>query len=122
MRQSGDSRRRSPLVKLSLSLSLVLLAGCAAQVSHPSKSEPEMRADIQLCTRQANHKYWMDPIAALYNAYDCLEARGYRRDHADLTGQVERAAPSPRGLQRPAGFPVAATKAKQDPSRYSLRA
>ena len=78
-------------MKLSLSLLLVLLAGCAAQVSHPTKSEPEMRADIQLCTRQANHKYWMDPVAALYNAYDCLEAKGYRREHQDLAGQVERA-------------------------------
>ncbi len=78
-------------MKLPLSLSLVLLAGCAAQVSHPTKSEPEMRADIRLCTRQANHKYWMDPVAALYNAYDCLEAKGYRREHGDLAGQVERA-------------------------------
>lgn len=78
-------------MKPSLSLLLVLLSGCAAQVSHPTKSEPEMRADIQLCTRQANHKYWMDPIAALYHAYDCLEAKGYQRDKGDLTGQVERA-------------------------------
>ncbi|MGZ8998275.1 MAG: hypothetical protein ACXW2T_05390 [Allosphingosinicella sp.] len=78
-------------MKLLLSLLLVLLSGCAAHVSHPTKSEPEMRADIQLCTRQANHKYWMDPIAALYNAYDCLEAKGYQRDKADLTGRVERA-------------------------------
>lgn len=88
-------------MKLSLSLLPVLLAGCAAQVSHPTKSEPEMRADIQLCTRQANHKYWMDPVAALYHAYDCLEAKGYQRDHGDLSGQVERAMgeshPQPKG-------------------------
>ena len=71
--------------------SAMLLAGCAAQVSHPTKSEPEMRADIKLCTDQANHKYWMDPIAALYNAYDCLEAKGYRRDRKDLAAEVEKA-------------------------------
>ena len=84
-----------------LSLLLVLLAGCATQVSHPTKSEPEMRADIQLCTREANHKYWMDPVAALYNAYDCLEAKGYQREHGDLAGKVEKAMgdsrPEPKG-------------------------
>ena len=50
-----------------------------------------MRADIKLCTDEANHKYWMDPIAALYNAYDCLEAKGYRRGQKDLAGKVEQA-------------------------------
>ena len=102
MRQSGDSPAGAFLVKLSLSLSLslFLLAGCAAQVSHPTKSEPEMRADIQRCTRQANHKYWMDPIAALYNAYDCLEAKGYRREQGDLSGQVERAMGEDRARPR----------------------
>jgi hypothetical protein len=33
----------------------------------------------------------MDPVAALYNAYDCLEARGYQRDRGDLAARVERA-------------------------------
>jgi hypothetical protein len=96
-------------VKLSLSLLPVLLAGCAAQVSHPTKSEPEMRADIRGCTREANHKYWMDPVAALYNAYDCLEAKGYRREHGDLAGQVEQAMgqsrPQPKGPARACRVP-----------------
>ena len=76
---------------VAIALPVLLLAACAAQVSHPTKSEPEMRADIKLCTDKANHKYWMDPIAALYNAYDCLEAKGYRRDGKDFATQVERA-------------------------------
>jgi hypothetical protein len=80
---------------------MLLLTDCAAHVSHPSKSEPEMRADIQLCTRQANHKYWMDPIAALYNAYDCLEAKGYQRDRRDLSGQVEQAMGETRRQPKP---------------------
>ena len=78
-------------MKLLLLPLLALLTACAAKVYHPTKSEPEMRADIKLCTDQANHKYWMDPIAALYNAYDCLEAKGYRRGQKDLAGQVEQA-------------------------------
>jgi hypothetical protein len=69
----------------------MVVAGCAAQVSHPSKSTAEMRADIDLCTGDANRKYWMDPIAALYNAYDCLEAKGYQRGKGDIAAQVERA-------------------------------
>jgi hypothetical protein len=69
----------------------LLLSGCAAQVSHPTKSAAEMRSDIDLCTDAANRKYWMDPVAALYNAYDCLEAKGYRRSNKDMAAQVEKA-------------------------------
>ena len=79
---------------------LAFLAGCAAQVSHPTKSEPEMRADIKLCTGEANRKYWMDPIAALYNAYDCLEAKGYQRDRRDLAAKVEQAMGESRGAPK----------------------
>jgi hypothetical protein len=78
-------------MKFLLLVLLALLPACAAQVTHPTKSETEMRADIKLCTDRANHKYWMDPVAALYNAYDCLEARGYSRDRSGLAGQVEQA-------------------------------
>jgi hypothetical protein len=67
------------------------LAACAAQVTNPNKTLAEQQADIQLCTHQANHKYWMDPIAALYHAYDCLEAKGYKRSDHDFAAQVERA-------------------------------
>ena len=89
-----------------LSLPLpVFLAACAAQVSHPTKSEPEMRADIKLCTDQANRKYWMDPIAALYNAYDCLEARGYKRERKGLSTEVERAMGESRSQPRPPPAP-----------------
>jgi hypothetical protein len=50
-----------------------------------------MQADVTLCTREANKDYWFDPIAALYRAYDCLEAKGYRRSHKDFASQVEQA-------------------------------
>jgi hypothetical protein len=72
-------------------LILGLLAGCTAQVTHPTKSVSEMQVDIDQCTATANHKYWMDPIAALYNAYDCLEARGYQRSNADMAAKVQKA-------------------------------
>ena len=67
-----------------------LAAGCATQVSHPTKTEAEMQGDIKQCTDWANRKYWMDPIAALYNAYDCLEARGYQRGRSGLKEDVQR--------------------------------
>ncbi|MDB5671786.1 MAG: hypothetical protein JWO25_2745 [Alphaproteobacteria bacterium] len=70
---------------------LLLAAGCTAQVYHPTKSASEMQADIKLCTSRANHDYWFDPIAALYHAYDCLEAKGYRRSKGDFASKVERA-------------------------------
>jgi hypothetical protein len=70
---------------------LLLLAGCTAEVTNPNKTAAEMQADIDFCTRQANHKYWMDPVAALLHAYDCLDAKGYKRSRKDLATQVEHA-------------------------------
>lgn len=67
------------------------LAGCAANVYHPTKTGAEMQADVDACTTRANRRYWMDPVAALYRAYDCLEARGYQRDERDFAARVERA-------------------------------
>lgn len=78
-------------MKLLPLLPLAAIAGCTAQVSNPNKTLAEQQADIQFCTKQANHKYWMDPIAALYHAYDCLEAKGYKRSNRDLAAQVEQA-------------------------------
>ena len=68
-----------------------LLAACTASVTHPTKSASEMQADIDQCTQRAHNRYWMDPVAALYRSYDCLEARGYRRDEGDFAAQVDRA-------------------------------
>ena len=79
---------------------LALLAACAAKVYHPTKTGPEMRVDVKYCTQKANHKYWMDPIAALYHAYDCLEAMGYRRDRDDMAAQVEQALGEGRALPK----------------------
>jgi len=80
------------------------LAACAAQVTHPTKSVAEMRVDIDRCTDRANDKYWMDPIAALYNAYDCLDAQGYQRGKAGLSAQVEKSLGEKKAA-RPKGQP-----------------
>jgi hypothetical protein len=72
-------------------LAAVLVQACTARVYHPTKSAAEMQGDVDLCTRESNRRYWMDPIAALYNAYDCLEAKGYSRSRRDFAAQVERA-------------------------------
>ena len=67
------------------------LPACTASVTHPTKSPSEMQADIDQCTSRANRRYRMDPVAALYRSYDCLEARGYQRDEDDIAARVERA-------------------------------
>ncbi|HEX8583592.1 MAG TPA: hypothetical protein VF680_04205 [Allosphingosinicella sp.] len=69
----------------------IALAGCQAKVSHPTKTLAEQQVDIEGCSRAANDKYWMDPIAALLNAYNCLEAKGYRKGDAAVSAQVQRA-------------------------------
>jgi hypothetical protein len=90
---------------LPVPLILPLIAACTASVTHPTKTEAEMRTDIDLCTRDANRRYWMDPVAALYNAYDCLEAKGYRRSRNDMAAQVERALGEDRARPRPPAAP-----------------
>ena len=93
--------RLSPPLLLASSL---LLAGCTAKVSHPTKTLAEQQVDIDMCTDMASDKYWMDPIAALYNAYDCLEAKGYKRGNKDVAARVERAVKErpPRPAAEPA--------------------
>ena len=86
-----------------------LLAGCTAQVTHPTKSVPEMQVDIDRCTNAAQHKYWMDPVAALLNAYDCLEEMGYQRGDKRVSERVEKAVaaipPPPEGGATPCRVP-----------------
>lgn len=81
-------------------LPLLLLVGCTAQVSHPTKTLAEQQVDVDYCTEWANDKYWMDPVAALLNAYDCLEAKGYRKEKGGLERRVERAAGEDRARRR----------------------
>ena len=98
-------------MKLQLPLYALIAAAvpaCTATVYHPTKSGAEMDADVGVCTREANRRYWMDPIAALYNAYDCLEAKGYSRSERDFATRVERA----MGERDPP-----ASKAKAEPQR-----
>ncbi len=70
---------------------MLIAPSCATKVYHSAKSEPEMQADIKLCSDQANRKFWMDAIAALYHAYDCLEAKGYERAQTVGGNNVQRA-------------------------------
>lgn len=93
-------------MKPAMPVLLVLgLAACTAQVSHPTKSLSEQQVDVDFCTREANRKYWMDPVAALLNAYDCLEAKGYRKEKSGLKDQVERSAGEDRDRRRDRGEP-----------------
>ena len=103
-------------------LPLAALAGlgiqaCTASVYHPTKSASEMQADVDLCTHAANRRYWMDPIAALYNAYDCLEAKGYSRNRRDFATRVERAL----GEGRPAAAAEAAEERRRLPCQVPCK-
>ncbi|HYG48941.1 MAG TPA: hypothetical protein VD846_13495 [Allosphingosinicella sp.] len=86
-------------------LAALALAACTAHVTHPTKTMAEQQVDVDLCTREANRKYWMDPVAALLNAYDCLEAKGYKKEKRGLKDQVERAAGDDRERRRARGDP-----------------
>ena len=97
-------------MKIQNLLALALVASCApAQVTHPTNSPAQMQADVNLCTDQANRDYWIDPIAAMYHAYDCLEAKGYERDSSHISSKVERALgeakKKPRAPARPCAVP-----------------
>ncbi len=91
-------------MKLLVLVLALLLAGCATAVTHPTRSPEQMRVDIAHCTEEADRRYWMDPVAALYNAYDCLEAMGYQRRQSALQRAVEGDM-SARG-QRPPAAPA----------------
>lgn len=82
-------------------LMILPLAACTAQVTHPTKSMAEQEVDIDYCTRWANNKYWMDPVAALLNAYDCLEEKGYHREKAGLAEGVTKANAEQRARKTP---------------------
>lgn len=58
---------------------LPLLAGCAAQVYHPTRTRAEQERDIRICSEHAKLAEPMEPIAALNVAYECLEKKGYQR-------------------------------------------
>jgi hypothetical protein len=67
------------VVKLSCLPMLALLAGCATQVYHPTRNRAEQARDVKLCTDHGTLSAPYEPIAALNNAYECLEKKGYKR-------------------------------------------
>jgi hypothetical protein len=71
-------------MKLSLLL-LLVLASCATQVYHPTRTRAEQERDIRICSEHAKLVEPMEPIAALNVAYECLEKKGYKRAKAQPT-------------------------------------
>ncbi len=95
----GGACARVDVMKFLALGALLLVSACATAVSHPTKTTAEMQTDIKLCSDEANRKFWMDSIAALYNAYDCLEGKGYKREEPALGAGLDRtlgAAPKPK--------------------------
>lgn len=56
-----------------------LLAGCATQVWHPTRTQAEQRRDIEICSDHAKLSDALEPVSTLQIAYDCLEQKGYKR-------------------------------------------
>ena len=96
-------------MRLLLLAPLLLAPGCATKVYNPAKTAEQQVADIQYCSDQANRRFWMDSIAALYNAYDCLEAKGYTREQPGMGAELERAlggtAPRQPAASKPCAVP-----------------
>ena len=78
---------------------LLLAGGCATNVTHPTRNSAQMRADVATCSDRAHARFQLDPVAALYNAYDCLEAMGYQRHRSGFEAFVEE---NFAGRRRPA--------------------
>ena len=83
----------------------LLLVGCATKVQHPNKSSAEMQADVRFCKAEANRRFYFDPVAALYHAYGCLDAKGYERGSVAMQPDVERALIGTAAAPRPAAAP-----------------
>ena len=88
---------------------LLVAGGCTTKVYNPNKTAAQQQAYIAFCSQEANRKFWMDSIAALYNAYDCLKASGYTREQPALAAELERAfggtPPKKTGPVRPCTVP-----------------
>jgi hypothetical protein len=65
-------------VKL-LCVPIFALAGCAIQMTHPTRTRAEQEHDIQVCDDQGYYSSPNDPLLAYQLTYDCLEAKGYKR-------------------------------------------
>jgi hypothetical protein len=61
---------------------IVLLGGCAVQVTHPTRTRAEQERDIRICDDQGYYSSPHDPLLAYQLASDCLEAKGYQRRKA----------------------------------------
>ena len=70
-----DPRR----VSTCLLLGPMLLAGCATQVWHPTRTQEEQQRDIAICSEHGKLSEPIEPVAALNVTYQCLEQKGYRR-------------------------------------------
>lgn len=92
-------------MKLVLCVSVLLLTACTATVWHPERTREQMQADIGRCTDEAERRHSLDAVSALYDAFNCLEAMGYRRDQTGLASQVDRNLKQRPSAARPPGAP-----------------
>ena len=84
---------------LLLVLPALALAACVAKVSHPTKTQADMQADIDRCIDEAvagrPAGLAIDPLGELEDTYDCLEKLGYSRGKATRDEVATRAAERP---------------------------
>jgi hypothetical protein len=105
--------RRSALLLL-----LLPLPACVAKLSHPTKSEAEMRVDIDRCLDQAvagrpAKGIALDPLGELDDAYECLGKLGYSKGEtrkATVAAHKALTVPTSRPTAGQAAAPVAGAK------------
>jgi hypothetical protein len=81
-----------------LLLGIVLVAGgCTTTVSHPTRTAAQQKADIRRCNAAAERRYKYDAISLTVAAFNCLEAKGYRREGTVPGLRKTRGASAPAG-------------------------
>lgn len=90
-------------MKFAVAAFVLLLPACTATVWHPERTREQMRADIGRCTEEADRRHSLDGVTAIYEAFNCLEAMGYRRRQTGLAAQVDENLKQRQRPARPAG-------------------
>jgi hypothetical protein len=106
-------------------LLLLPLCACVTKLSHPTKTEAEMRADIDRCVEQAvadrpAKGLALDPLGELDDAHDCLEKLGYSKgqtQQATVAAHKALTVPASRNAAGQAPMRTPVPKASAQPCR-----
>jgi len=79
----------------------VVAGGCTTTVSHPTRTTAQQKADIRRRGALAERRYKYDAVSMTVAAFNCLEAKGYKRE-GTVAGfrRARGAAPPARRISR----------------------